>query len=53
MAPIKVLVVEDDPEYSDLLQRALVSAGYRCTAVSTISVAWRSLMVSSSLPRST
>lgn len=43
MAPIKVLVVEDDPECLDLLQRALVSAGYRCTAVSTIGAAWRSL----------
>lgn len=43
MTPIKVLVVEDDAEYSDLLQRAMISAGHHCVAASSIGAAWKYL----------
>lgn len=43
MTPVRVLVVEDDPEYSELLQKALISAGFHCTAAPTIGAGWRYL----------
>lgn len=43
MTPARVLVVEDDPEYSELLQRSLISAGHRCLAASSIGAAWKYL----------
>lgn len=43
MTPIRVLVVEDDPEYSELLQRALINAGFHCTKASTIGAGWKYL----------
>lgn len=48
MAPARVLIVEDDPQYSDLLQRALVNAGFHCAVASSADEAWDRL--SDSLP---
>ena len=44
MTPIRVLVVEDDPEYSELLQRTLRGAGFECAVASTLGAAWTYLV---------